>query len=104
MQHRFLRGRQLAYVIYEEFRVTGAHEVVLDDTYLLSITVHGDDIQDSDTRWDQAPFSTIEFHNDKILESLYKMRIRASDQLRTVLAMYEQEITQDRSTPSDQKL
>ena len=28
------------------------------------------------------------------------MRIRESDQLRTVLAMYEQEINQDRSRPS----
>ena len=30
MQDRFLRGRQTVYMIYEHFRVTGAHEAVLD--------------------------------------------------------------------------
>ena len=42
--------------------------------------------------------------NDCILGSLYKMRIRESDKLQTVLAVYEQEINQDRSRPSFQKL
>ena len=30
MRDRFLRGRQVAYMIYEYFRVIGAHEAVLD--------------------------------------------------------------------------
>ena len=30
MQDRFLRGRQVACMIYEYFRVTGAHEAVFD--------------------------------------------------------------------------
>ena len=29
-EHRFLRGRQIAYLIYEYFRVTGAHDTFLD--------------------------------------------------------------------------
>ena len=52
MQDRFLRGRQIAEMIYEYFRVTGAHEAVLDCSDLCSITFHGDDIQDFDNRWD----------------------------------------------------
>ena len=52
MEDRFLRGRQIAYMIYEYFRVTGAHEAVLDYSDLFSITFHGDDIQDFDSRWD----------------------------------------------------
>ena len=36
--------------------------------------------------------STSEVPNDKILESVYKKRIRESDQLQTVLAMYEEKI------------
>ena len=46
MQDRFLRGRQIAYMIYEYFRETGAHEAVLDYSDLFRITLHGDDIQD----------------------------------------------------------
>ena len=29
-EDRFLRGRQIAYLIYEQFRVTGANDSVLD--------------------------------------------------------------------------
>ena len=89
-------------MIYEYFRVTGAHEAVLDDTDLFSVTLEGDDIQDFDTRWDQVLLSTSEVPSDKILESLHKMQTRESDQLRTVLAMYE--INQDRSKPNNRKL
>ena len=42
--------------------------------------------------------------SNTILESLNNMLIRESVQLQTVLAMYEQEIDQDRSKPSSQKL
>ena len=82
---------KIAYMIYEYFRVTEKHEAVLDSSDLFSITPHGDDIQDFDARWDKVLLSTSEVPNDKILSSYYKMRVRESDQLRTVLAMYEQE-------------
>ena len=66
-------------MIFKYFRVT-----VLDYTDLFSISLHGDDIQDFDTRLDQAPLSTKELPKDSILESLCKMRIRESVQLQTV--------------------
>ena len=103
MEDQFLSERQMAFMIYEYFRVTGAHEAVLDYSDLFRITSQGDGIQDFDTRWDQVLLSTSEVPND-ILEILYKMRKRESDQLQTVLAMYEQEPNQDRSKPSYQKL
>ena len=56
-----------------------------------SITLLGDDIQDFDTRCDQALSSTREVPKNSILESLCEMRIQESDQLRTKLAMNEQE-------------
>ena len=42
--------------------------------------------------------------SDEILESLYKLRIRESDQLKTVLALYDMEIHQNISVPNFQKL
>ena len=30
-EDRFLRGRQIAFMIYDYFRVTGAHDTVLDN-------------------------------------------------------------------------
>ena len=69
------------FMIYEYFRVTGAHEAVLDYTDLFSTTVQGDDLQDFDTRWCQASLSTGEVPTDNVLESLCKIRIRESVQL-----------------------
>ena len=48
------RGRQIAFMICEYFRVTGAHEAVLDYSDLFCITLHGDDVQDFDTIWDRS--------------------------------------------------
>ena len=36
---RFLRGRQIVYMIYEYFRATGAHETVLGLADLVSVTL-----------------------------------------------------------------
>ena len=43
-EYRFLRGRQIAYMIYDCFRVTGAHDTVLDCADLFSITLRDDDV------------------------------------------------------------
>ena len=41
---RFLRGRQIAYMIYDYFRVTGAHDTVLDYADHFTITLGNDDM------------------------------------------------------------
>ena len=41
---------------------------------------------------------------DDVLESLYKLRIRESEQLKTVLELYDMEIRQKISMPNYQKL
>ena len=51
-EDRFLRGRQIAYMTYDNYRVTGAHDTVLI-TPIYSITLRNDNIQDFDTRWDE---------------------------------------------------
>ena len=84
-EDRFLRGRQIAYMIYDYLRATGAHDTVLDCADLFSITLRNDDLQDFDTRWDEILLSMTKIPPDDILESLYKLRIRESDQLKTVL-------------------
>ena len=56
-EHRFLRGRQIAFMIYDYFRVTGAHDTVLDYADLFSVTLHDDNIQEFDTGWDEVLLS-----------------------------------------------
>ena len=52
-EDQFVRGRQIAYIIYDYFRVTGAHDTVLDCADLFSIGLRNDDVQEFDTRWDE---------------------------------------------------
>ena len=40
----FLRGRQIAFMIYDYFRVTGAHDTILDYAEFFSVTLHEDSI------------------------------------------------------------
>ena len=101
---RFLRGRQIAFMLYDYFRVTGAHDTVLDYADLFSVTLHDDNIQEFDARWDEVLLSMSKNSSDDILESLYKLRIRESAQLKTVLELYDMEIHQKISTPNYQKL
>ena len=104
MHDRFLRGRQLASMIYEYFRVTGAHDAVLDYTDLFTLTLRNDDVQEFDTRWGKIVLSMSKVPTDDVLESLYTFRIRESDQLKIVLGLYELEIQQHISKLDYQKL
>ena len=81
-EDQFPRGRQIAFMICDHFRDTGAHDTVLDYADLFSITLRDDNVQDFDTRWDEISLSMTKIPSDDILESLYKFRIRGSDQLK----------------------
>ena len=39
------------------FRVNGAHDTVLDYAEVFSVTLHDDNIQEFDTRWDEVLLS-----------------------------------------------
>ena len=81
-EDRFLRGRQIACMIHDYFRVTGAHDTALDYADLFSITDRNDDVQEFDTRWAEFLLFVSKIPTDDVLESLYKLRIRVSDQLK----------------------
>ena len=103
-EDRFLRGRQIAYMIYNFFWVTGAHDTVLDYAGPFTMTLRNDDFQEFDPGWDEILLSMTKIPPDDVLESLKKSRIRESDQLKTVLELYDTEIYQEISTPDNQKL
>ena len=48
-----------------------------------------DNIQEFDTRWDEVLLSMSKIPSDDVLESMYKLRIRESVQLKTVLELYD---------------
>ena len=86
-EDRFLRGRQIAYMIYDHFRLLALMiPFLIMRIYSLSV------------------FVMMKIPPDDVLESSYKLRIRESEQLKTVLELYDMEIHQKISKPDQQKL
>ena len=103
-QYRFFRGSQIAYLIYEYFRVTGAHDSVENYANLFTSSRRNDDIQEFDSKWDGILLSMTKIPPDDILEGLYKPRIRKSEKLKTVLELYDLEIHQKKLGPDYHRL
>ena len=103
-QDRFFRGRQIAHLIYDYFRVTGIHDSVENYTDLFTIIPRNDNTQEFDSKWDGILFFMTKIPHDHILEGLYKLRIRESDKLKTVLELYDLETHQKNLGPDYHRL
>ena len=103
-EDRFLRGRQIAYSIYDHFRVTGSHDSVENYTDLFTIVLRNDDIQEFDSKWDGILLSMTKIPHDDILEGLYKLRIRESEKLKTVVELHDLETHQKKLGPDYHRL
>ena len=70
-----------------------------------SLSSHrNDDIQEFDSKWDGISLSVTKIPPDDILEGLYKLRIRESEKLKTVLELYDLEIHQKKIGPDYHRL
>ena len=63
-----------------------------------------DNIQEFDTKCDEILLSMTQIPSDDILESLYKLRTRESEKLKTVLELYDLEIHQKKIGPDYHRL
>ena len=73
-EDRFLRDRQIAYLIYDYFRVTGVHDSVENYADLFTISLRNDDIQEFDSKWDGILLSMTKFPPDDILEGFVQLK------------------------------
>ena len=73
-----------------------SHDSVENKADLFTISLWNDDIQEFDSKWDGILLSMTKIPHDDILEGLYKLRIRESEKLKTVLELYDQEIRQQK--------
>ena len=103
-EDRFLHGRQIAYLIYEYFRVTGANDSVENYADLFTVGLRNDDIQEFDSKWEEILLSMTQIPFDDILEKLCKLRTRESEKLKTVLELYDLEIHQKKLGPDYHRL
>ena len=90
-------------MIYGHLQSTGACDTAKGLSDLFSICLQDDDVKDFDTRWDQILLGTSEMPPENVLEGLQRKRLQGSEQLQTVFAMYNQELSRGRVEPSYQK-
>ena len=95
-EDRFLRGREIAYLIFDYFQVTDVNESVLDYTDLFTVVLRNDKVQEFDARWDKLFIVNG--------ASLYKLRIRGSEKLKIVFELYNLEIHQKKAKPDYHRL
>ena len=103
-EDRFLRRRQIAFMIYDNFRVTGAHDTVLDCSDLFSVTLRDDDVREFETRWDGLYCLCWRSHvmtSRKVCTHWGYVSPRNS---RTGLELNDMDMQQKRSMPNYQKL
>ena len=81
-----------------------SHDSVENYTDLFTIVLRNDDIQEFDSKWDGILLSITKIPHDDILEGLYKLRIRESDKLKTVLELYDLETHQKKLGPDYHRL
>ena len=91
-------------MINDHFRVIGSHDSVENYTDIFTIVLRNDDIQEFDSKWDGILLSMTKIPPDDILEGLYKLRIRGSEKLNTVLELYDLEIHQKKLGPDYHRL
>ena len=103
-QDRFLRGKQIAYLIYDSFRVTGIQDSVENFADLFTISLRNNDIQEFESKWDGILLSMTKIPPDDILEGLYKLRIREPEKLKTVLELYKMEMHHKKAGPDYHRL
>ena len=76
------------------YKRSGANDSVENYADLFTIDLRNDDNQEFDSKLDEILLSMTQIPSDDILESLYELRIRESDTLKTVLELYNMEIHQ----------
>ena len=74
MKAQKVRRRQIAYLIYEYFRVIGANDSVENYADLFTLVLRNDDIQEFDSKWDGILLSMTKIPHDDILEGFVQIK------------------------------
>ena len=77
-----------------------SRSIMAKDFHDFALSLQNNDVQYFDVTWGHALFSVSEMPSDMILEGLYKSKLQNSAQLRTVMALYDQDGARNNGTPN----
>ena len=96
---RFLTGRQVAWMIYEYFKVSDTDESVLDLDEILKVELKNNNVQSFTVRWDV----TLIAMKKEILDNLYYRQLQQSEQPEPFLPLYIQDTVPKGTEKYEQK-
>ena len=80
-------------MIYDLFQNSGNNEAILDFRHLTKKQLKSDSVQAFDAKWDEVLSAVTDRPTDSKLESLYKMKVGKSKELKHVLQVHAEETT-----------
>ena len=80
-----LTARKIAWMIYDLFQNSGNNEAILDFRHLTKKQLKSDSVQAFDAKWDEVLSAVTDRPTDSKLESLYRMQVEKSEELKYVL-------------------
>ena len=85
---RFLKGTQIAHMMYDNLKITGTGEAPLNFYDQPRVHLKNDNLQGFDTNWDDVLLSMTKFPMKMyILDNVYKKQLRFSEELKPLLAV-----------------
>ena len=92
--NRFLKGRQIAYLIFGYFKIRGTGQPLLDFNDLLRIQLKNDIEQGFDTKRDEVLLSLTNALEKDLFEVLDNKQLHYSEEFKHLMASYLQDTVQ----------
>ena len=97
---KMLKGRQTLWLIYESYRINDTEGAILEFKDLLTIKVKNENPRQFINDWEMCLIGMKAIPSEDIMESLFITELEKCSSLKSVLALYKQDVTQ-RGMPKD---
>ena len=101
---QMLKGRQIARIVFERFKLNEEHGYVLDFEELFNLELKNNNTRAFLNDWEQVYIGLKEIPPETVLESLFRRQVEKADDLKELLALYNQDVTQRGESRSYSKL
>ena len=102
--HAMLTGRQVAYRIFEHFKLPAARTAVLNITHLFALKMQKDDLRLYDLQWDEVLLQIVPEPPEQILETVYQNVLEQCSHFKPTMGLYKLHVSQGLVKPSYQSL
>ena len=97
--NRFLKGRQIANMINDHFKISGTREAFLDFKDPLRVQMKNDNVQGFDTKWSEVRLSMSRVPDEDKKEILYSEQLQYSEEVKPLMAVSQQDTVQKKYRP-----